>query len=190
MYRIFSYLFLLFIATQVTAQSEARLLRFPTVSKDAIVFVYAGDLYSVARNGGLARKITTDIGNELFPRFSPDGKTLAFTGQYDGNTEVYTMPSGGGIPIRQTYTATLGRDDVGDRMGPNNIVMTWKNDNSGVIYRSRKTSFNDFKGELYFAGVNGGMSAEMPFSVGGWCSYSPDNSKLAMNSIFREFRTW
>ena len=190
MYRILCFFLLLFIGNQANTQIEARLLRFPTISKENIVFSYAGDLYSVPRTGGTARKITTAIGNELFPRFSPDGKTLAFTGQYDGNTEVYTMPAGGGVPVRLTYTATLGRDDVGDRMGPNNIVMTWKNDNSGVIYRSRKTSFNDFKGQLYFAGVNGGMSAELPFSVGGFCSYSPDNTKLAMNSIFREFRTW
>ena len=190
MYRTLTYFFLLFMAVQANAQIEARLLRFPSISRDAIVFSYAGDLYSVARTGGTARKITTDIGNELFPRFSPDGKTLAFTGQYDGNTEVYSMPAGGGIPVRLTYSATLGRDDLGDRMGPNNIVMTWKNDNSGVVYRSRKTSFNDFKGQLYFAGINGGMSTELPFSVGGWCSYSPDNTKLAMNSIFREFRTW
>jgi tricorn protease len=180
----------LFCTWQANSQSEARLLRFPAISKDAIVFSYAGDLYTVARAGGTARKLTSDIGNELFPRFSPDGKWLAFTGQYDGNTEVYKMPSAGGVPVRLTYSATLGRDDLGDRMGPNNIVMTWKNDNSGVVYRSRKTSFNDFKGQLYFAGIDGGLSSQLPFSVGGWCSYSPDNSKLAMNQIFREFRTW
>lgn len=190
MQKILFLFFLLLIGNQASTQTEARLLRFPTVSKEAIVFSYAGDLYSVARLGGTARKLTTDVGNELFARFSPDGKLLAFTGQYDGNTEVYKMPAGGGVPVRLTYSATLGRDDLGDRMGPNNIVMTWKNDNSGVIYRSRKTSFNDFKGQLYFAGINGGMSTEMPFSVGGFCSYSPDNSKLAMNQVFREFRTW
>lgn len=190
MQRILCFFILLALGYQANTQSEARLLRFPTVSGEAIIFSYAGDLYSVPRAGGLARKITTDVGNELFPRFSPDGKTVAFTGQYDGNTEVYTMPAGGGVPVRMTYSATLGRDDLGDRMGPNNIVMTWKNDNSGVVYRSRKTSFNSFKGRLYFAGVEGGMSTELPFSVGGWCSYSPDNSKLAMNQVFREFRTW
>ncbi len=189
--RTFSFLFLLLLLQQGSiAQSEARLLRFPTISGDAIVFTYAGDLYSVARSGGMARKLTADKGNELFARFSPDGKTIAFSGQYDGNTEVYTMPATGGVPKRLTYTATLGRDDVSDRMGPNNIVMTWKPDNSGVVYRSRKTSFNDFKGQLYVAGVQGGMSAELPFSVGGFCSYSPDQGKLAMNQIFREFRTW
>ncbi len=140
MQRILFVFLVLSISLQLQAQQEARLLRFPSVSKDAIVFSYAGDLYTVARAGGTARKITSDVGNELFARFSPDGKLLAFTGQYDGNTEVYTMPANGGIPVRLTYTATLSRDDLGDRMGPNNIVMTWKNDNSGIVYRSRKSS--------------------------------------------------
>ena len=174
----------------VARAQEARLLRFPTVSSDAIVFSYAGDLYTVARSGGLARKLTNDVGYEMFARFSPDGKTLAFTAQYDGNTEVYKMPSSGGIPVRLTYSATLDRDDIGDRMGPNNIVMSWKNDNSGIIYRSRKKSFNSFKGQLFIATVDGGLSQELPFSVGGFCTYSPDGKKLALNRVFREFRTW
>lgn len=190
MKKILAALTILFLGLEVCAQPEARLLRFPTISKDAIVFSYAGDLYSVNRSGGLARKLTTDVGNELFARFSPDGMTLAFTGQYDGNTEVYKMPSAGGTPVRLTYTATLGRDDHSDRMGPNNIVMTWKNDNSGIVFRSRKTSFNSFKGQLYFENINGGPSVELPFSVASWCSFSPDNKKLAMNQVFREFRTW
>ncbi|MEO6133419.1 MAG: PDZ domain-containing protein, partial [Saprospiraceae bacterium] len=185
------YLFALLLSASIAfAQQDARLLRFPTVSKDAIVFSYTGDLYTVPRTGGVARKLTTDVGNEIFARFSPDGQTLAFTGQYDGNTEVYKMPAQGGSPVRLTYSSTLSRDDLGDRMGPNNIVMTWKNDNTGIIYRSRKTSFNSFKGKLYSVSTNGGASTELPFSVGGFCSYSPDNSKLAMNWVFREFRTW
>ncbi len=184
------YLLLLLTFVSTYGQSnEARLLRFPAVSATSIVFSYAGDLYSVPRTGGVARKITSDIGYEMFPRFSPDGKTLAFTGQYDGNTEVFTMPAEGGVPLRLTYTATLGRDDIGDRMGPNNIVMTWR-DNNSIIYRSRKKSFNDFKGQLFIAKTDGGLSEELPFSVGGFCSYSPDKKKIALNRVFREFRTW
>lgn len=180
--------FLLFAGLQAQP-NEARLLRFPAVSANAVVFSYAGDLYSVPRTGGVARKITSDVGYEMFPRFSPDGNTLAFTAQYDGNTEVYKMPSQGGVPVRLTYSATLSRDDVSDRMGPNNVVMTWRDDNS-IIYRSRKKTFNDFKGQLFVANVNGGLSEELPFSVGGFCSYSPDKKKIAMNRVFREFRTW
>ena len=168
---------------------EMRLMRFPAVHGNQIVFSYAGDLYTVARTGGTARKLTNDIGYEMFARFSPDGKQIAFTGQYDGNTEVYVMPSGGGVPRRVTYTATLGRDDISDRMGPNNIVMTWK-DNQNIVFRSRLKSFNDFKGQLYSAPVAGGMIEELPLPCGGFCTYSADGSKLAYNRVFREFRTW
>lgn len=173
----------------VSAQTEARLMRFPTVYDNQVVFSYAGDLYTVSKSGGTARRLTSDVGFEMFSKFSPDGKTIAFTGQYDGNTEVFTIPSEGGEPKRLTYTATLGRDDVSDRMGPNNIVMTWK-DNSNIIYRSRKESFNDFQGHLFIANVNGGLSDELPVPRGGFCSYSPDGKKMAFNRIFREFRTW
>src|SRR6185295_7723309 len=166
-------IFCFLISSTTHAQQEAKLMRFPTVHDNRVVFSYAGDLYQVSKSGGVARKLTNDIGYEMFARFSPDGKNIAFTGQYDGNTEVYLIPSEGGIPKRLTYTATLGRDAISDRMGPNNIVMTWK-DNDHIIYRSRKQSFNDFKGQLFVANVNGGLSEELPFSVGGFCSYSPD----------------
>jgi len=169
---------------------EARLLRFPTIHEDQLVFSHAGDLYSVDANGGMARKLTSHNGYEIFPRFSPNGKTIAFTGQYDGNTEVFTIPSEGGIPERITYTATLGRDDIGDRMGPNNIVMAWTPDSKYIVYRSRKQSFNSFTGQLFKVPVNGGLSVEIPLSKSGFCSYSEDGSKLAFNWVFREFRTW
>ena len=168
---------------------ETRLLRFPAIHGDNVVFTYAGDLYTVSASGGVARKLTTDIGMELFPRFSPDGKYIAFTGQYDGNSEVYVIPFEGGVPKRITFTATLDRDDVSDRMGPNNLVMTWK-DNSTIAYRSRRIEFNDFKGQMFLASINGGIPEQIPVPRGGWISYSPDGKKFAYNRVFREFRTW
>ncbi len=174
----------------VTAQQEARLLRFPAVHGNQVAFTYAGDLYIVPSAGGVARRITSHPGYEMFARFSHDGKHIAFTGQYDGNTEVFVIPATGGEPKRITYTPTLGRDDVADRMGPNNVVMGWTSDNKHVIYRSRGTSFNAFKGKLYLAPLNGDLSKELPFSVASWASYNADGSKLAMNRVFREFRTW
>lgn len=173
----------------LSAQEEARLLRFPAIHGDQVVFSYAGDLYKVEKSGGMARRLTNDEGYEMFARFSPNGDRIAFTGQYDGNTEVYLIPADGGTPERITYTATLGRDDVSDRMGPNNIVMTWK-DEDEIVFRSRKQSFNAFKGQLFIAHTDGSLSEEMPFSVGSWCSFSPDKSKMAYNRVFREFRTW
>ena len=172
------------------SQEETRLLRFPAIHKDQVVFTYAGDLYTVGSKGGVARRLTSHPGFEMFAKFSPDGKTIAFTGQYDGNTEVFTMPAEGGVPVRITFTATLGRDDVGDRMGPNNIVMGWTPDGKYIVYRSRKQSFNDFKGQLFKVPATGGLSEQLPFSVAGSCTYSPDGKKLAFNRVFREFRTW
>jgi Periplasmic component of the Tol biopolymer transport system len=84
----------------------------------------------------------------MFPHFSPDGKQIAFTGQYDGNTEVFVMPVEGGEPKRLTFTATLGRDDLGDRIGPNNIVMDWTRDRKSILFRTRQnTDQSEFLGE-------------------------------------------
>jgi tricorn protease len=172
------------------AADEARLLRFPAIHGDQIVFSYAGDLFSVSSNGGVARRLTSHPGYEMFPRFSPDGSKIAFTGQYDGNTEVFLIPAEGGSPKRLTFTATLYRDDVSDRMGPNNIVMDWTPDGKYITFRSRKESFNSFIGQLYQVPVEGGLSEEIPLPSGGFHSWSPDGKKLAYNRIFREFRTW
>lgn len=172
------------------AQEETRLLRFPAIHQDQIVFTYAGDLYTVASTGGTARRLTSHAGIEMFARFSPDGKRIAFTGQYDGNTEVYLIPAEGGIPERLTYTATLSRDDVSDRMGPNNIVMTWKHQSDEIVFRSRMKEFNSFLGKLYTVATTGDLPVELPLPRGGFCSFSEDDTKLAYNRVFREFRTW
>jgi tricorn protease len=184
-------LFLFFlIHFSLNAQEESRLLRFPAIYDNQIIFTYAGDLYTVAADGGMARKLTNHDGYEMFPRFSPDGKTIAFTAQYDGNTEAYLMDSQGGVPGRITFTAALGRDDIADRMGPNNIVLGWKHDNASIIFRSRKNSFNDFNGSLFTVNIDGSLPDELPVPRGGFCSFSPDDQKMAYNRVFREFRTW
>ena len=167
---------------------EGRLLRFPTTNGTDVVFSYAGDLYKAPLGGGRAVRLTSHIGYEMFARFSPDGRTLAFTGQYDGNTEVYSMPATGGEPVRLTYTGTNSRDDLGDRMGPNNIVMGWTPDGKNIIYRNRIS--DSFDGKLWSVPAEGGMGECLPLPEGGFCSYSPDGKKLAYNRVFREFRTW
>ena len=172
------------------APEEGRLLRFPAIHGDQIVFTYAGDLYTVTANGGTARRLTSHPGFEMFPRFSPDGTQVAFTGQYDGNTEVFVVPAAGGEPKRLTFTATLGRDEVSDRMGPNNIVMGWTPDGKNILFRSRMRSFNDFIGQLYTVPVEGGLAEPLPLPRGGFASFSGDGKQLVYNRIFREFRTW
>ena len=166
---------------------EARLLRFPATNGTDVVFSYAGDLYKAPLKGGEAVRLTSHIGYEIFPRFSPDGKSIAFTGEYDGNREVYLIPTDGGEPQRLTYTSTNSRDDVGDRMGPNNVVMTWTKDGR-VVYRNRIG--DGFQGKLWTVSAKGGMPQAIPLPEGGFCSYSPDGKQLAYNRVFREFRTW
>jgi tricorn protease len=170
--------------------NTTRLLRFPTTNDRDIVFCYAGELYTVAKDGGVARRLTSGPGYTSFSRFSPDGKQIAFTSEYDGNREVYVMPAEGGMPKRLTISATLGRDDVSDRMGPNNIVMAWENTKPLVVFRSRMKSFNDFIGALFTVGMDAELPQQLPLPRGGFASFSPDDSKMAFNRVFREFRTW
>ncbi len=167
---------------------STRLLRFPSISENYIVFSYAGNLYRVSRNGGAAVQLTSDKGYEMFPKISDDETQIAFTGQYDGNTEVYVMSVFGGSPKRLTYTAAKNRDEVDDRMGPNNIVMGWKGDK--ILFRSRMKTFNPFIGHLFEVPSKGGEYVQLPFSPGSWISYSEDGNKAAYNEIFREFRAW
>ena len=175
-------------ATDDGQTPEARLLRFPATNGTDVVFSYAGDLFTAPLAGGEARRLTSHIGYEMFAKYSPDGKTIAFTGEYDGNREVYIIPAKGGEPVRLTYTATNGRDDLGDRMGPNNIVMGWTPDGKKIIFRNR--TGDGFPGKLWTVSVDGGMPEQIPLPEGGFCSYSPDGKKLAYNRVMREFRTW
>ena len=92
--------------TMKTTGQGTQLLRQPTISDSKIVFVYANDLWSVSKEGGDAVRLTTHEGLESSPHFSPDGKLVAFTGQYDGNTDVYVIPIEGGQPARLTWPSS------------------------------------------------------------------------------------
>ena len=186
MKRIITIIAALTVAVAAFGQEEARLLRFPATNGTDIVFSYAGDLWTVPVQGGEAHRLTSHIGFEAFAKFSPDGKTIAFTGEYDGNREVYLIPAKGGEPERLTYTATNPRDDMGDRMGPNNIVMAWAKD--GIYFRNRTE--DGFAGKLWKVSPEGGMPERLPLPEGGWLSWSPDGKKMAYNRVMREFRTW
>ena len=186
----FSIAFLILIVAAPFLRSEdTRLLRYPAVSDSEIAFVYGGDIYTVDINGGLARKLTNSDGFEIFPRFSPDGSQIAFSGEYDGNREVYLMPANGGEPKRLTYSPDMTAS-LPERMGPDKVVMGWTPDGKDILYRSRKASWNAFTGRLYLVDTKGSLPEELPLPRGGFASYSPDGKKLAYNRIFREFRTW
>ncbi|MDW8334410.1 MAG: protease, partial [Bacteroidia bacterium] len=188
--KYFLSVFFVFVLSYKLLGREAKFLRFPATNGKEIVFTLDTDLYIVPIEGGYARKLTSHVGMEIFARYSPDGQNIAFTGQYHGNSEVYLISAGGGLPQRLTYTATLNRDDVSDRMGPNNIVMGWHPDGKRIVFRTRGMSFNDFKGHLFMVNTMGEFPEQLPFSVGGFNSFSSDGSKFAYNQVFREFRTW
>ncbi|MEW6013820.1 MAG: PDZ domain-containing protein [Candidatus Zixiibacteriota bacterium] len=183
-------LFLVFFSCLGMAQdtNEARLLRFPDVSRDNITFIYAGDIYVAPRGGGQAIRITSHEGYEFFPKFSPDGKMIAFGGKYDGDYSVYVIPTGGGSPKRLTFHP--GIQNTSERFGPENIVMGWSKDSSKVLFRSRAESMTWWDGRAYLVDTSGGLPRPLPMAVAGFTSFSPDSKKVAYCPIYRDFRTW
>jgi tricorn protease len=176
------------VSDQSAPSREGRLLRFPDIYKDRIVFSYGGDLWLVPSSGGVARRITSDPGLELFPKFSPDGQRIAFTGQYDGNFNVYVMSSEGGQPNQLTYVPDSVH--VGERMGPNNQVVNWMPDGKSILFLSRRDTFNSWFGRLFTVPIGGGLPVRFPLDKGGLTSFAPDGHQIAYNRIFRNFRTW
>lgn len=159
---------LLVAAPPSLAQSanQYALLRKPTISKNQIAFSYGGDLWVVDRNGGDARRLTSDIGIEIDPIFSPDGSMIAFTGEYDGNEDVYVIPTAGGIPKR--LTSHPGSDQV----------VGWTRDGKRILFRSPRGSYAGFT-QLYTVDVSGGLPEPLPLPMAYEGSYSPDSSHLA-----------
>jgi len=168
---------------------EGRLMRFPDIHGDKIVFVYGGDLWLASSSGGRAQRITTHPGRELFPKFSPDGKWIAFTGQYDGNFNVYVMPAEGGQPKQLTFYQG-GAQPLSDRMGIHDEVVSWFPDSKRIVFLSRRDASNGWTNRLYSVSIDGGWPEPLPIDQGGLISFSPDGTKIAYNIIFRNFRTW
>ncbi len=163
-------------------------MRFPDIHGNEIVFSYAGDLWLVSAQGGIARRLTTSPGLELFPKFSPDGKEIAFTGQYDGNFNVYTMPAEGGQPKQLTFNP--GFLHLPERMGVENEVISWTPDGTRIVFLSRRTTINDWFGQLFTVSTQGGLPQQFPLPKGGLLAFSPDGNRIVYNRIFRNFRTW
>jgi len=178
---------IMLLASQAFSE-EARLLRFPNVCGDRVAFMHAGDIYVAPRAGGHATRLTSDDGLEFFPRFSPDGSKIAFTGQYDGDMSVYVMSVDGSEPKRLSYHPGIQRTSA--RFGPENVVMGWHPDGKRVLFRSRKEISDWWDGRAYLVGLDGGIPQPLPMKVAGFTSFSPDGHKVAYCPIYRDFRTW
>ena len=153
--------------TAVGQSDPPLLLRYPTVSKTQIVFNFAGDLWIVNRDGGDAIRLTSDVGDETLPAFSPDGKMIAFTGEYDGNKDVYVVPASGGVPRRLTFHPA--DDDV----------LGWTPDGKKILFASWGNSFRHFEFQLYTVPVEGGFPTQLPIPTGIEAAFSSDGWHLA-----------
>jgi tricorn protease len=171
MHKLFAVMLLAFASTsfQNAAPQSAPplLLRFPTVSKTQIVFEYGGDLWIVSRDGGDARRLTSGVGIEILPHFSPDGSMIALTGEYDGNRDVYVVPATGGEPRRLTYHPA------------EEYVAGWTPDGKKVLFNSWGNSFMHIEDQLYTVPVDGGFPTELPIPIVEDASLSPDGTHLA-----------
>lgn len=176
--RILTILLLFTMASVSFAQTEnPTLLQKPTVNGSQIVFVYAGDLWIVPRTGGDAKRLTTGVGTETNPVFSPDGTMIAFTGEYDGNTDVYVVPASGGVPKRLTYHP--GAD----------IVSGWTNDGKRVLFASTRSSYSNFP-RLFTVSPDGSFPEEIPLPMAERGSYSPDGAYIAYEPLTQWQPEW
>jgi tricorn protease len=174
----FALIALLAAALPAVALEECRLLRQPDIQGDRIVFVYAGDLWTVARTGGLATRLTSHEGSELFPKLSPDGRTVAFTADYDGNTDAYTIPVEGGEPTRLTWHPLPDQ------------VAEWYPDGGAILLRSRRASALQRYDRFFKVPARGGFPEALPLPTGGYASLSPDGGQIAYVRPSYDYRTW
>jgi len=173
---------LILLVTSITAfaqDTKPMLFRQPTMNSTHIVFVFAGDLWKVSREGGAAERLTSGVGNETGPTFSPDGNWVAFTGEYDGNVDAYVIPSSGGEPRRLTYHP--GNDGV----------VGWTPDGKSIVFLSARTTGMPAP-KMYTMPVSGeGLPTELPFPMaGGAASFSPDGSRIAYMPLASAFAQW
>ncbi|MGA2362539.1 MAG: PDZ domain-containing protein [Candidatus Aminicenantales bacterium] len=175
---LFVCLLVLLAPPAVTADPGAPwLLQKPALSQTDIVFVFAGDLWSVPRAGGEAKRLTSSPGFETNPVFSPDGSEIAFTGEYDGNVDVFVMPAGGGVPRRLTWHPAA------------DTVLGWTPDGRRVLFTSARNSYSRFS-ELYTVGLDGGLEEKVPLPMGYEAAFSPDGKRLAYVPLPRAFAAW
>lgn len=163
----------------ISAQSnKIQLLRTPSLSRTHIAFAYAGDLWIVPRNGGEASRLTTGVGREFSPMFSPDGTKIAFSGQYDGNTDLFVIPATGGVPKRLTYHPSA------------DLLASWSPDGKSLLFSSGRESASGRYSKLFTLPLDGTLAVEEPLPMGHEGAISPDGSRLVYEPLPRAFTAW
>ena len=168
-----------------TLDAQTKLLRFPDMHGERVVFTYGGDLWTSSTAGGSATRLTAHPGVETYAKFSPDGRWIAFTGQYDGDEQVYVIPSTGGEPSQLTFYPSRG--PLAPRWGYDNQVMGWTKDGR-IYYRGGRDSWSLPIARLYVVSPSGGSSDALPMPEAGSGAYSPDGTRMVYSPRFRDFR--
>jgi tricorn protease len=156
-----------------TAAAAAPWLQSPAVSRDRVSFVHAGDLWTVGREGGEAKRLTVGVGHERGPAFSPDGRWIAFTGEYHGNYDAYVVEASGGVPRRITWHP--GQDQV----------TGWTPDGKRIVFRSGRNS--PFANRLFTMSLDDGLPSEVPLPMAEQGAFSPDGSRIAYVPYWNRF---
>ncbi len=170
------------------AFAGTKLLRFPDVCGDKVVFTYAGDLWLASNQGGTATRLTAGPGLEQSARFSPDCSHIAFTGEYGGDDQVYVIPAGGGEPTQLTFYPALG--PLPQRWGFDNQVYGWTPDAKSILFRSWREASSESNPRLFNISSDGGLPTALPMPVAGVGRYSPDGKQIVYSPKYRDFRTW
>ncbi|GIX35950.1 MAG: tricorn protease [Lysobacteraceae bacterium] len=178
----------LLLPVAALAESPSRLLRFPDIHADRVVFVYAGDLYTAPLQGGQATRLTSHPGQELYPRFSPDGSQIAFSAEYNGTRQVFTIPAVGGEPRQLTWYNDVG--EMPPRGGTDNRVLDWSPDGRCILVRMNRTPWDERGGRPYCVPAAGGLEQPLAIPESGGAAYSPDGRSLVFTPIDRDFRSW
>ncbi|MEW6212654.1 MAG: PDZ domain-containing protein, partial [Acidobacteriota bacterium] len=175
---LFVLLIVIACASPSAGQSQSRtLFQNPTVNRTHVVFVYAGDLWIAPREGGDAKRLTNGVGVETDPVFSPDGRWIAFTGEYDGNTDVYVVSSSGGVPRRLTYHPGVDQ------------AVGWTNDNREILFSSTRNSYSGFT-RLFTISADGSFPAEVPLPMATEGAFSPDGARIAYQPLSQWQPDW
>jgi tricorn protease len=176
---------ILFVST--TTFGQTKLLRFPDIHGDRVAFTYGGDIWTAPATGGSAIRLTAHPGMEVFAKFSPDGNWIAFTGQYDGDEQVYVVPATGGVPRQLTFYPAKG--PLAPRWGWDNQVYGWSRDGKRIFFRSLRDSWTLPIARLFSVSVDGGPAEALPMPEAGSGDYSPDGSSMVYSPQSRDFRS-
>ncbi|MDX1283660.1 MAG: PDZ domain-containing protein, partial [Draconibacterium sp.] len=167
MKKLFALATVLFLMNSAFGQISAKLMRYTDVSETQITFVYGGDIWIVAKDGGTAVQLTNSPGEESWPKFSPDGKHIGFTASYNGNSDIFVMPVSGGIPTRVTYNSSSDR------------MIDWHPDGNRILFASARENGVGRLSQFFLVDRNGGFPEKLKIPYGELASFSPDGEQLA-----------